>query len=212
MLAAEFVLRLAQGRDAKGIRRRTCDWGAPVLRDVWWAVVGCAALTAVAFSEAWAVTSGRLRKWPERYAATDAPANLRHGFAVLWPAGVSCALLTLAFVFLAVGHAGAAAAAVLLILGSGYLWHRWTSHPPEWMKPEWLRAREDALRRGEQPPPPEGVENGRIVTGPIQYYGTWALIGGVTVAAIVLRQWSLLVGAAVGLPYAMVQGRRRRRG
>jgi hypothetical protein len=81
------------------------------------------------------------------------------------------------------------------------------------MKPEWLRAREDALRPGEQPPPPpEGVVNGRIVTGPIQYYGTWALIGGVTVAAIVLRQWSLLVGVAVGLPYAMVQGRRRRRG
>jgi hypothetical protein len=88
---------------------------------VWWAVVGCAALTALVFSDAWAITSGRLRKWPERYAAADAPADLRHGFAVLWSAGVSCALLTLAFVFLAVGHARAAAVIVLLILGSGYL-------------------------------------------------------------------------------------------
>lgn len=175
---------------------------------MWWAVVGCAALSAVVFTEAWAITSGRLRKWPERYAATDAPANVRHGFAVLWSAGVSCALLTFAFVFVAVGHAAAAAAVVLLVLASGYLWHRWTSRPPEWMTPGWLRGREDALRSGEQQPP-QGVENGRIVVGPIQYYGTWALLGGLTIAAVVFRQWSLLVGSAVGLAYATVQARRR---
>jgi hypothetical protein len=178
---------------------------------MWWFVVGCAAFSAVVFIEAWAITSGRLRKWRERYAATDAPSNLRNGFAVLWASGVSCALVTGAFVCFAVGHAGIGTIFLLLALASGYLWHRWTKSPPEWMKPAWLRERELALRRGDPLPPPNGVEDGHIVSGSIQYYGTWAMVVAAVVAAAVFRQWSLLVGAAVGLPYATVQRRRRGR-
>lgn len=178
---------------------------------MWWFVSGCAALTAAVLAEAWAITSGRLRKWPERYAAADAPENLQHGFAVLWAGGVSCAIVTGAFVSLAVGHAGIATIFVLVALASGYLWHRWTKRPPEWMKPPWLRERELALLRGEPLPPVDGVEDGHIVVGPIQYYGTWAILVACAVAAVVFRQWSLLVGAAVGLPYATIQRRRRRR-
>jgi hypothetical protein len=73
----------------------------------------------------------------------------------------------------------------------------------------WLVAREEALRRGETPPPPEGIDDGQIVVGGVQYYGTWAVITAAAVAAVVFRLWSLLVGVAVGLPYAGLQRKRR---
>jgi hypothetical protein len=113
-----------------------------------WPVVGIGALTILLTVEAWAITSGRLRKWPERYEATDAPLNIRRGFAVLWAAAISSALVTVTFVFIAVDRPRAAAAMILLIFASGYLWWRWPRRPPQWMKPPWLVAREDALRRG----------------------------------------------------------------
>jgi hypothetical protein len=174
-----------------------------------WFVVGIGAFTILLTVEAWAITSGRLHKWPERYATTDAPLNVRHGFAVLWAGAISSALVTIAFVFIAVDRPGAAAAMILLIFASGYLWWRWPRRPPKWMKPPWLVAREEALRRGETPPPPEGVEDGQIVVGRAQYYGIWAVLTAATVVAVVFRQWSLLVGVAVGLPYAGLQRRRR---
>src|SRR3954463_6748279 len=66
-----------------------------------WFVVGIGAFTILLAVEAWAISSGRLRKWPARYEATDAPLNLRHGFAVLWAGAISCALVTVTFVFIA---------------------------------------------------------------------------------------------------------------
>ena len=98
---------------------------------------------------------------------------------------------------------------ILFVFASGYLWWRWPRRPPQWMKPPWLVAREEALRRGETPPPPEGVVDGQVVVGGVQYYASWAVITAAAVGAVVFRMWSLLIGVAVGLPYAGLQRHRR---
>ena len=174
-----------------------------------WFVVGIGAFTILLAVEAWAISSGRLQKWPARSEATDAPLNIRHGFAVLWAGAISSALVTVTFVFIAVNRPRAAAAMILFVFASGYLWWRWPRRPPQWMKPPWLVAREEALRRGETPPPPEGVVDGQVVVGGVQYYASWAVITAAAVGAVVFRMWSLLIGVAVGLPYAGLQRHRR---
>jgi len=126
----------------------------------------------------------------------------------LWAGAISCALVTVTFVFIAVNRPRATTAMLLFVFASGYLWWRWPRRPPQWMKPPWLVAREEALRRRDTPPA-EGVVDGQIVVGGVQYYGTWAVITAAAVAAIVFRMWSLLVGVAVGLPYAALQRHRR---
>jgi hypothetical protein len=91
-------------------------------------------LRLVSVWEAWAISSGRLHNWPERYEATDAPLNMRLGFAVLWAGAISSALVTVTFVFIAVNRPRAATAMILFVFASGYLWWRWPRRPPQWMK------------------------------------------------------------------------------
>ena len=51
--------------------------------------------------------------------------------------------------------------------------------------------------------------DGQVVVGGVQYYASWAVITAAAVGAVVFRTWSLLIGVAVGLPYAGLQRQRR---
>jgi hypothetical protein len=51
--------------------------------------------------------------------------------------------------------------------------------------------------------------DGQVVVGGVQYYASWAVITAAAVGAVVFRMWSLLIGVAVGLPYAGLQRHRR---
>ena len=83
-----------------------------------------------------------------------------------------------------------------------------TANRPRKSAPARYRSFALALRVS-TPPPPEGVVDGQVVVGGVQYYASWAVITAAAVGAVVFRMWSLLIGVAVGLPYAGLQRRRR---
>jgi hypothetical protein len=154
---------------------------------------------------------GHLSKWPRRYFEAGAtPSSVRNGiFGVLpWSLAILCFFLMVA----AAQLPWAAGYVVLLLLVFALalfvLGFRWMSHPPEFLKPEWMRAEEAAIRSGARAAPATDLQ---VEVSPRYYAMSWvglALCG--VVGAILLGPGPVLIGIGVGVPYLIAMRPRRR--
>jgi hypothetical protein len=143
------------------------------------------------------VRAGVLRAWARNYFTPGLPAQLHNGQFALIPLGA-------AFLLTALGASIAQSAeppdqawpffgfgVLSLIIG---IW--WVIRPPEWMKPAWLQAEEQAIREGLPVP-----DRRQQPYSPRAYALNWLglIVGSVVWLKLGLPVGALLIGLGTGI-------------
>jgi hypothetical protein len=175
------------------------------------------ALGLALIAQAFAVRAGRSRTFYSIY-RTDAPPWVRNRVFSLLPGGLALIAGT-GTVGFARSETGAAAVVLMLLTwGALIVLLVWLFHPPEFMKPSWLREVESG--RAPEPPGlsaafgaagPGGVR--RIYLPPPVYWSLWAATGVFFALWLVFDwSWSWIVGLGAGVSTLAASTPRKGRG
>lgn len=166
------------------------------------AVVLMGSLAVLGIVEVALFRFGYLQKWPRRYfEATDAPNSVRNGIFAVLPCSLSvlCLFLVLAAAQLPWGAGYFVLLDLFLALGFFVLGFWWISHPPEFLKPDWMRAAESAVRIGAAD---KSVPSRRLIeVSPLYYRLSWVALSLTATLALIFLGPVTLIGVGVGIPY-----------